>query len=80
MRIFRPVPQLKIAPGSRPTRLQKKQLARARRHNLRVSREIGLAAGALAVVAGVALYDWRAGLIAAGSLLAVGALHGLAKG
>lgn len=80
MRLYRPVPQLKIAPGSRPSRLQKKQVARARRHNLRVSREIALAVGALAFVAGVALYDWRAGLIAAGGLVAVAALHGLAKG
>lgn len=80
MQLFRPVPKLKIAPGSRPSRLQKKQLARARRHNMRVSREIALVAGALVAIIGVALYDWRAGLIAAGSLLAAGALHGLAKG
>lgn len=80
MRLFRPVPQFKIAPGSRATRLQKKKVARARRHNMRVSRELALVAGALVAIIGVALYDWRAGLIAAGSLIAAGALHGLAKG
>lgn len=80
MRLFRPVPKLKIAPGNRPTRRQLRQVARVRRHNLRVSREIVLAVGGLAVIAGISLYDWRAGLIAAGSLLTAGALHGLAKG
>lgn len=80
MKLFRPVPKLKIAPGSRPTRLQKKKLARARRHNLRVAQEIALVCGGLALVIGISLYDWRAGLIAAGTLTAAGALHGLAKG